>query len=112
MALSGTDLESYITRYTSIQREKLPDSHLCHREGGRGSDFFIDNLLVRIHSIIEIIWWTGLAPCEFPLPGSLVSIYLPRGRKKLSDSHAEREKSYLTLFFLPAYDGTREKKTN
>jgi len=25
----------------------------------------IDNLLVRIHFIIEMIWWTGLAPWEF-----------------------------------------------
>ena len=25
-------------------------------------EFFIDNLLVRIHFIIEMIWWTGLAP--------------------------------------------------
>jgi len=34
----------------------------------------IDNLLVRIHFIIEIIWWTGLAPWEFesPFPGSLI----------------------------------------
>jgi len=29
-------------------------------------DFFIDNLLVRIHSIIEMIWWNGLAPSKFP----------------------------------------------
>ena len=28
-------------------------------------EFFIDNLLVRIHFIIEMIWWTGLAPWEF-----------------------------------------------
>ena len=36
-------------------------------------DFLIDNLLVRIHFIIEMIRWTGLAPCEFefPFPGSL-----------------------------------------
>ena len=29
---------------------------------------FIDNLLVRIHFITEMIWWTGLATweCEFP----------------------------------------------
>ena len=27
-------------------------------------EFFIDNLLVRIHFIIEMIWWTGLAPCS------------------------------------------------
>ena len=25
-------------------------------------EFFIDNLLVRIHFIIEMITWTGLAP--------------------------------------------------
>ena len=25
-------------------------------------EFFIDNLLVQIHLIVEIIWWTGLAP--------------------------------------------------
>jgi len=25
----------------------------------------VDNLLVRIHLIIEMIWWTGLAPWEF-----------------------------------------------
>ena len=33
-------------------------------------DFFIDNLLVRIHCIIEMIRWTGLAPreSEFPFP--------------------------------------------
>jgi len=28
-------------------------------------EFFIDNLLVRVHFIIEMIWWTGLAPWEF-----------------------------------------------
>ena len=28
-------------------------------------EFFIDNLLVRIHFIIETIWWTGLAPWDF-----------------------------------------------
>ena len=39
---------------------------------------FIDNLLVRIHFIIEMIWWTGLAPLEFefPFPGSLISTFL------------------------------------
>ena len=41
-------------------------------------DFSIDNLLVRIHFIIEMIWWTGLAPWEFesPFPGSLISTFL------------------------------------
>ena len=39
-------------------------------------EFFIANLLVRIHFIIEMIRWTGLAPWEFefPFPGSLTSI--------------------------------------
>ena len=48
-------------------------------------EFFIDNLLVRIHFIIEMIWWTGLAPWEFefPFPGSLTSSFLP-ARKGVS----------------------------
>ena len=32
---------------------------------GTEREFFIVNLLVRIHFIIEMIWWTGLAPWEF-----------------------------------------------
>jgi len=41
-------------------------------------EFFIENLLVRIHFIIEMIWWTGLAPWEFelPFPSSLTSTFL------------------------------------
>jgi len=41
-------------------------------------DFFIDNLVVRIHSINVMIRWTGLAPWgfEFPFPGSLTSTFL------------------------------------
>ena len=40
-------------------------------------EFFIDNLLVRIHFIIVMIRWTGLVPWEFafPFPGSLTSTY-------------------------------------
>jgi len=42
-------------------------------------DFFIDNLLVRIHFNIVMIRWTGLAPweCEFPFPGSLTCSQVP-----------------------------------
>ena len=45
-------------------------------------DFFIDNLLVRLHFIIEVIWCTGLAPWEFefPFPCSFTSTFLARGR--------------------------------
>ena len=41
-------------------------------------DFFIDNLLVRIHFIIVMIRWTGLAPWEFefPFPDSLASTFI------------------------------------
>ena len=44
----------------------------------REREFFIDKLLVRIHYIIEMIRWTGLAPWEFgfPFPGSLTSTFL------------------------------------
>ena len=44
----------------------------CQRE------FFVDNLLVRIHFIIVMFRWTGLAPWEFefPFPGSLTSTIL------------------------------------
>ena len=47
-------------------------------EGERERDFVINNLLVRIHFIIEMIWWTGIAPWElqFPSPGSLTSTLL------------------------------------
>ena len=46
----------------------------------REREFFIDNLLVRIHLIMSqmCFWWTGLAPWEFefPFPGSLISTFL------------------------------------
>ena len=44
----------------------------------REREFFIDNLLVRIHYIIVMMKWTGLAPWEyeFPFPGSLTSTFL------------------------------------
>jgi len=41
-------------------------------------EFFIDNLLGRIHCSIVMIRWTGLAPWEFefPFPGCLTSTFL------------------------------------
>ena len=41
-------------------------------------EFFVDNLLVQIYSIIEMVWWTGFAlwEFEFTFPGSLVSTFL------------------------------------
>ena len=45
-------------------------------------EFFVDNLLVRIHFIIVMIRWTGLAPWEFEFhsPGSLTSTFLVQVR--------------------------------
>ena len=39
---------------------------------------FIENMLIRIHCIILMMRWTGLALCEFefPFPGSLTSTFL------------------------------------
>ena len=41
-------------------------------------------LLVRIHFIMVMIWWTGLAPweVEFPFSGSLISTFLIQVRKE------------------------------
>ena len=46
-------------------------------------DFSIDNLLVRIHVIIVMIRWTGLAPWEFEFPfsGSRTSTFLRRSHQ-------------------------------
>ena len=50
----------------------------CVSCSGPKREFVIDNLLVRIHFIIVIIRWTGLAPGEFEFPflGSLASTFL------------------------------------
>ena len=50
--------------FLTIEAPKHRDHEVCSRE----REFFIDNLLARIHFIIEVIWWTGLAPWEFPHP--------------------------------------------
>ena len=56
----------------------LPDGLEEEDEVQRERKFLIDNLLVQIYVIIEMIWWTGLAPWEFefPFPGSLISTFL------------------------------------
>jgi len=46
----------------SRPEQRQHDRHLSER------DFFIDNLLVQTHFIIQMIWWTGLAPWEFEFP--------------------------------------------
>jgi len=64
------------------RERELQNAHTSEREQvlnpAREREFFIDNLLVRIHGIIVTIRWTGLAPWEFgfPFPGSLTSTFL------------------------------------
>ena len=72
-----------------MQREDLPSER----------KFFIDNLLVRIHFIIVMIRWTGLAPCEFgfPYPGSLTSTFLKQIAAKKSKMQREDLPSDLLL---------------
>ena len=49
--------------------ERLPSAgDVCGGTRPRQREFFIDNLLVRIHFIIVMIRWTGLAPWEFEFP--------------------------------------------
>ena len=52
-----------------------------HHPAQAQREFFIDNLLVRIHFIVVMIRWTSRAPWEFesPFPGSLISTFLDPG---------------------------------
>ena len=67
--------------WNSCKRSELHVQPLERLLLSRQREFCIDNLLVRIHSIIVMIRWTGLAPweIEFPVPGSLTSTFLVRG---------------------------------
>ena len=60
----------------------------------REREFFIDNLLVRVHFIIVMIKWTGLAPWEFEFlfPGSLTSTFLvfPRNARRAFCGHLQQ----------------------
>ena len=65
--------------HVAVGAEVAVPRHLARRllRRERKREFFIDNLLVRIHFIIVMIRWTGLAPWEFefPFPGSLTSTF-------------------------------------
>ena len=57
--ISGDPSIQKRTRKVSTASD-LAATHLHHIY--RGREFFIENLLVRIHFIIVMIGWTGLAP--------------------------------------------------
>ena len=60
----------------------------CHTGWNRSAvfkrerDFSLDNVLVRVHVTIELIWWTGLASWGFgfPFPGCHISCHTGRSR--------------------------------
>ena len=59
-----------------MRRETLTDAALTRssRTSTCKKEFFIENLLVRIHLIIVIIRWTSYAPWEFEFPFSICNI--------------------------------------
>jgi len=78
----------------------------CQRE------FVIDNLLVRIHFIIVMIRWTGLAPWvfEFPFPGSrLPPTRTIRPNRPIAESRSALtetpKKGSLSIFSTDLYRG-------
>jgi len=60
---AGVGAHQFLTR--EVMRTLVSKKNETSRETSREKEFFIDNLLVRLHFIIEMIWWTGLAPWEF-----------------------------------------------
>ena len=68
-----------------VHSERSTPARVRTAGGGTAPErnFFMDNLLVRIHFVIETIWWTGLAPweSEFPFPGSLISTFQRLARR-------------------------------
>ena len=73
-----SSLEHALSRYFPEEAERTEAQLWRYFGCGVEREFFIDNLLVRIHFIIAMIRWTGLAPWEFdfPFPGSLTSTFL------------------------------------
>ena len=68
-----------LTHTTVYQVDKYDKWRVrTRREGALEREFFTDDLLVRVHSIIMMSKWTGLAPwaSELPFPGSLISTFL------------------------------------
>ena len=74
-----SEVPLYCIRERSARRRSTKKTRAFqHAVAPAEREFFIDNLLVRIHFIIEMTRWTGLAPWEFELffPGSLTSTFL------------------------------------
>ena len=66
-----TLLATYSALHTGHSALHYPTLRCCKER-----QFFVDNLMVPIHFIIEMIWWTSLAPWEFEF-SFLGSLHLP-----------------------------------
>ena len=130
-AVSASTIEQTDSRAKeAVSTRGIAQTHSRGSRGGgcwarwrkrREREFFIDNLLVRIHLIIVMIRWTGLAPREFkfPFPGSLTCTFLwckrmfvfrpvcsevskSRGRKRTSSTGITRGgETYLIKLLSP-----------
>ena len=70
---------SHDPRKQAMEEQKMILSDIMDQEHNRQEMAFSRmKLQVRIHFIIVMIWWTGLAPWEFefPFPGSLIYTFL------------------------------------
>jgi len=78
----------------------MVDRNLGFMKKSPDSNPLIANLLVRIHFIIVMIRWTGLAPWEFefPFPGCLTSTFLDLRTNCSSGAASERRGNYLKRF--------------
>ena len=94
----------------SASSSGLPSASGCH--GNSQREFLVDNLLVRIHFMIVMIRWTGLAPWkfEFPFPGSFTSTFLfnptPQTQSVSSAPPSCDAEGGCSASFTPRLDGT------
>jgi len=70
--------------------QHIPRSGLGGDRGGAEREFCIDNLLVRIHFIIVMVRWAGLAPWEFEFPGRRI-LFPPSAETPRTPHRARQE---------------------
>ena len=94
----GEEIE-WRQRQRASWKPTSPDIELC-----------IDNLLVRVHCIIEMVRWNGLAPWEFefPFPGILTSTFLDQRRPRPEEQRSallepEERFSFFVVYFIRAH---------
>ena len=85
------------------------DGQRRYRGRGRRPQRETSLLLVRIHQIIVMMKWTGLAPWEFefPFPGSLTSTFLVQmGRGDTADVDSVSDLPSASTFLDPSWPAT------